>query len=321
MKQVVFDHIGLPEDVLKLEEVSTPVPRPHEVLIRITARNINPSDIMFIQGRYGIVPQLPSSAGFEAAGVIEQTDANQTYPVGTRVIFTAIGTWKEYVCIAAQKLFLTPEGMSDDVACQAFVNPFTAYGMLETSGLQAGQWLLITAGASAWGKCVIQMAKKKGIHVVCTVRNSAQKQVLMDLGAHLVVDIRTESISKKIKEISEDGVDYVFDAVGGEQGTKALNCLKSGGKMYVFGLLSLEPITLHSGLLIFKNLSVSGWWLTSWWENLSPDQIKIAMRTVFTYLVQQEIMVDVQQKFALDQFKEAVIAYQKEGRTGKILIC
>jgi NADPH:quinone reductase-like Zn-dependent oxidoreductase len=318
MKQVIFKETGLPESVLLLEEAAIPEPRAHESLIRITARNINPSDIMFIQGRYGITPKLPSSAGFEAAGEVEKSEQ---YPKGTRVIFTAIGTWKEYVCVPTAQLIPTPEGMSDDVACQAFVNPITAYGMLETSGLQKGQWLLITAGASAWGKLVIQMAKMRGIQVICTVRNGAQKQALLDLGATIVVDVQTENLGKIVRAAVETGVDAVFDAVGGEQGAKALACLKIGGRMLVFGLLSLEPIPLNSGLLIFKNLKVEGWWLTSWWESLGQESIKNAIKEVFTYLITQEVQVDVQEKFALSEFKKAVIAYQKEGRTGKILIC
>ena len=69
MKQVVFYETGLPENVLQLEEIEKPTPAQGEALIRITARNINPSDMMFVRGLYGITPQLPSSAGFEAAGV------------------------------------------------------------------------------------------------------------------------------------------------------------------------------------------------------------------------------------------------------------
>ena len=271
MKQVVFYETGLPEKVLQLEEIEKPSPAKGEALIHITARNINPSDIMFVQGLYGITPKLPSSAGFEAAGVVEQSE---TFPAGTRVMFTSIGTWKEYTCVPDAGLIPIPEGMSDEVACQAFVNPVTAYGMLETSGLQKGGSLLITAGASAWGKVVIQLAAMRGIHVIATLRSSDQKQALLDLGATAVIDVSTDSLSKKVRKLFPEGVDYVFDAVGGDQGAKALACLKSGGKMLVFGLLSLEPIPLNSGLLIFKNLSVEGWWLSSWWEKLGTQGIQ-----------------------------------------------
>ena len=317
MKQVVFHETGLPENVLQIEEIETPTPKEGEALIRITARNINPSDMMFVQGLYGITPKLPSSAGFEASGVVEESG---TFPKGTRVMFTSVGTWKEYTCVPDAGLIPIPDGMTDEVACQAFVNPVTAYGMLETSGLQKGGSLLITAGASAWGKVVIQLAAMRGIHVIATVRQADQKQTLLDLGATAVIDVATDSLTKKVRDIFPEGVDYVFDAVGGDQGAKALNCLKTGGKMLVFGLLSQEPIPLNSGVLIFKKLSVEGWWLSSWWEELGTAGIQKAIKAVFSLLLSQEIKLDIQATYPLEQFKEAIIAYQTPGRTGKILL-
>lgn len=321
MKQVIFNQTGLPKDVLFIEEAPMPIRKSNEVLVKVLARNINPSDIMFVQGLYGITPQLPSSAGFEAVGIVEESDDAGVLAVGTRVIFTTVGTWKEYICLPAKGVIPVPTGMSDEIACQAFVNPFTAYGMIETSGLQAGDHLLITAGASAWGKLVVQMAAKKGIHVACTVRREEQKAVLKSLGADVVVNVQEENLGKVLKFWAPEGVKAVFDAVGGDQGAKAMNCLSIGGTMYVFGLLSLQPIPLHSGVMIFKNLKIEGWWLSSWWEKLGSDGIQKAMKAVFGYLLSQEVTVDIQAKYPLEQFKEAIEAYEKEGRTGKILIC
>jgi len=320
MKQVVFHQTGQPQDVLILEDTEMPQPRPQEVRIKVTARNINPSDVMFIRGMYGITPKLPSSAGFEAAGVVDVADQEGKVPVGTRVIFSSIGTWKEYVTLPAALAIPTPEGMSDEVACQAFVNPMTAYGMLEKSGLQEGDWLLVTAGASAFGKLVIQMAQNKGIKVACTVRREEQKQMLYDLGAALVINTEAEKLQKVIAEKTEGGVSIVFDAVGGTLGARALSTLKSGGKMMVFGLLSLENIPLNSGMLIFKDLSVEGFWLSSWMENLSNEDRNKAFKTVFTYLLSQKVKVDIQNTYPLEEFKKALEEYEKSGRNGKIIL-
>ena len=213
MKELIFDHTGIPQEVLYLKESEMPQAKSHEVLIRVRARNINPSDIMFVRGMYGITPKLPSSAGFEASGVVEKGDDAGKVPAGTRVMFTAIGTWKEYVCVPAALVIPIPSQMTDEVACQAFVNPMTAYGMIEDSGLEAGQWLLLTAGASAFGKFAIQMAKAKGIRVAATVRHESQKAVLFDLGAELVINTATEKLGKVLFEKTEVGVDVVFDAV------------------------------------------------------------------------------------------------------------
>lgn len=321
MKQVIFYETGYPQEVLKVEEAEVPVPKSGEVLIRVTARNINPSDIMFIRGMYGIAPQLPSSAGFEAVGVVEDAGDQGRIAVGTRVIFSAVGTWKEYICLPASQLIPAPEGMPDEVACQAFINPMTAYGMLQRSGLQAGEWLLLTAGASAFSKLVIQMAKAKGIKLACTVRRQEQIAQLTELGVDLVVNTETEKIPHALMQATNgEGVSVVFDAVGGTLGARALSCLKPKGKMMVYGLLSLENIPLNSGLMIFKDLSVEGFWLTSYMEGLDKNARQEAIRTVFGTLTSQDLKVDVAEKFPLDQVKEAIAAYEKPGRSGKIIL-
>jgi NADPH:quinone reductase-like Zn-dependent oxidoreductase len=303
---------------LYLKESEMPQAKAHEVLIRVTARNINPSDIMFVRGMYGITPKLPSSAGFEACGVVEIGDEAGKVPAGTRVMFTAIGTWKEYVCVPAALVIPVPAQMPDEVACQAFVNPMTAYGMIEDSGLKAGQWLLLTAGASAFGKFAIQMAK--GIRVAATVRHESQKQVLLDLGAELVINTATEKLGKVIFEKTEVGVDVVFDAVGGELGVKALSCLKQKGRMMVFGALSLDNLSINSGLLIFKNLRIDGFWLSTWIEELPAEQRMKAFQRVFGFLMQDTSKVDVAATYPLSEFKAALDAYEQAGRNGKILL-
>jgi NADPH:quinone reductase-like Zn-dependent oxidoreductase len=258
---------------------------------------------MFVRGMYGITPKLPSSAGFEASGVVEKGDESGKVAAGTRVMFTAIGTWKEYVCVPAALVIPIPGQMSDEVACQAFVNPMTAYGMIE-----AGQWLLLTAGASAFGKFAIQMAKAKGIRVAATVRHESQKQLLMELGAELVINTSTEKLGKVIIEKTEVGIDVVFDAVGGELGVKALACLKQKGRMLVFGALALENLSINSGLLIFKNLRIEGFWLSTWIEELSAEQRMKAFQRVFGFLMQDESKVDVAATYPLAEFKAALAA-------------
>ena len=88
----------------------------------------------------------------------------------------------------------------------------------------------------------------------------------------------------------------------------------------VFGLLSLESIPLNSGLLIFKNLKVEGFWLTTWIEGLSAEARQKAFKTVFSHLLSQNVKLDVAATYPLEQFREALEAYEKGGRNGKILL-
>lgn len=318
MKEVIFEQVGKPLEVLKLVESPDPEPKANEVLIRVTARNINPSDIMFIQGLYGIHPQLPSSAGFEACGVTETSGTK--FPKGSRVIFSSTGTWKELISLPESALIPIPEGMPDEVACQAVVNPLTAYLMIEKSGLKKGEWLLLTAGASAFGKFAIQMAKEKGIKVACTVRLDSQKEFLEKLGADLVINTEKEKLQKVVPDKTDGGVHVVFDAVGGVLGAKALASLRKDGLMMVFGSLSLENIPLNSGLMIFKTLRIEGFWLTSLMQEMEQTERSNAFMNVFKFLMNKTSQIDVAEKYPLEEFAEAIKAYEKAGRNGKILL-
>lgn len=275
---------------------------------------------MFVRGMYGITPKLPSSAGFEAAGIVEKGDETGKIKAGTRVMFTAIGTWREYICLPAGLVIPVPDAMPDEVACQAFVNPMTAFAMIEKSGLKAGDWLMITAGASAFGKFAIQMAKAKGIKVAATVRHDAQKQVLESLGADLVVNTESEKLQKIVPEKTEGGVHVIFDAVGGMLGAKALSCLRPKGRMMVFGSLALDNMPINSGLLIFKDLKVEGFWLSTWMEEMNETDRYTAFKTVFGFLMQDNSKIDIAGKFPLEDFKAALEAYEQPGRNGKILL-
>jgi NADPH:quinone reductase-like Zn-dependent oxidoreductase len=269
---------------------------------------------------YGIAPKLPSSAGFEACGVVEKSDESEKIKAGTRVMFTSIGTWKEYLSLPAAGVIPVPDTMSDEVACQAFVNPMTAFAMLEKSGLTEGDWLLITAGASAFGKFAIQMAKSKGIKVAATVRHDSQKKVLENLGANLVVNTDMNKLQQVVPDGTGGGVHVVFDAVGGVLGAKALSCLRPKGKMMVFGALALENMPVNSGSLIFKNLRMEGFWLSSWMEEISEDERTRAFQTVFGFLLDDKSQIDVAGTFKLEEFQAALQAYEKPGRNGKILL-
>ncbi|MDR7131918.1 NADPH:quinone reductase-like Zn-dependent oxidoreductase [Algoriphagus sp. 4150] len=324
MKEVIFEETGRAADVLKVREAPAPEPKAHEVQIEVKARNINPSDLMFIRGRYGIQPDLPSSAGFEAAGIVSKADAEGTFPVGTRVMFTAqgtnMGTWREFIVLPVKQVIPMPEGMSFEVACQAFVNPVTAVAMVNKSGLKAGEWLLITAGASAFGKFAIQVAKNKGIKVACTVRHDEQKKRLANLGADLVINTEKEELKNVIRENVGEGVSVVFDAVGGELGAEALSCIKKFGTMYVFGMLSMQNLPLNTGMMIFKEVKIEGFWLSSILQRISDGDRAELYKETQSFLMQDDAKAEVAEKFPLTEVKAAIEAYNKPGRNGKILL-
>src|SRR5687768_5599499 len=125
MRSVLFGEAGKPAEVLHIQELPLPVPKPGEVRIRVLASPINPSDTMFIQNMYGIRPQFPSRAGFEGMGVIDALGDGVNLPVGSKVSFTTIGSWSEYVVVHAGTIISVPDQMENETAAQLFINPFT----------------------------------------------------------------------------------------------------------------------------------------------------------------------------------------------------
>lgn len=321
MKTAYFEALGKPWEVLKVTDQPLPEPGEGEVRIKVNVANINPSDIMYVQGMYGIRPELPGGAGFEAAGVIDEVGVGVNMNAGARVIFTALGVWQEYVVVPAKTVIPTPEGMTDEVACQAFVNPFTAYGMLKESKLQKDQWLLLTAGGSAFAKFVVQLASKRGIKTLCTVRRNDYIKDLKANGATAVINTETQDLKQEVKTLTGGkGVDYIFDAVGGKLGDQVLNTLAYNGTMMVFGRLSQESAPLNSGLLIFKNLTIKGFWLTTWMTSLSKEEKIEVTQAVLGDLMKSNLKVEVEKTYSLDEVAEATRHADAPGRKGKILL-
>jgi NADPH:quinone reductase-like Zn-dependent oxidoreductase len=321
MKKIIFEKPGKPTEVLALQEVEVPQPQAGEVRVRVKASPVNPSDVAFVQGGYGIRPQLPSGAGFEGSGVVEAVGEGVGLPVGTRVSFTGIGAWAEQVVVSARAVMPLPDALPFEVGAQVFVNPLTAWAMLHESGLQAGDWLLLTAGGSTFAQLVVQYAHRRGIRTICTVRRDDQVAQLKALGATEVINTELHPLPKRVRELTDKkGVPCCFDAVGGELGALALQCLANKGQMLVYGMLSLQEMPLNSGLLIFRSATVRGFWLTDWLATADKPLRAQASQDTLTMLASGELKVTIDATYPLAKTVEAVAHAEAPGRTGKVLI-
>lgn len=321
MKAIQFDQTGKPANILKPVDLPMPEPDPLQVRVRVLASPINPSDLMFVQNRYGIRPQLPSVAGFEGMGVIDAVGEGVTLPVGTRVSFTGLGSWGEYVVVHHKAIIPVPDAMSDDIAAQLFVNPFTAYAMVQDSGVQEGGWLMLTAAGSAFGKLVIQLCAKRGIKTIGTVRRNDLNEELTKLGLTEIINTETDDMATRVREITGgQGVQCVLDAVGGQTATDAVACLGKGGTMLVYGLLSAENPSLNVGLMIFRELTIKGFWLSDWMRRVNAQVRQDIAKNVIEWLTTGEAQLPVDGKYGLDQIADAVDHADRPGRWGKILI-
>ena len=321
MNAIQFTTPGKPADILTVISTETPEPGPGEVRIRVGLSPINPSDIMFVQNLYGIRPQLPSAAGFEGMGVVDAVGEGVAMQPGQRVSFTGIGAWAEYAIAHHKALIPVPDSMPDEVAAQLFVNPFTVFAMVEESGVQPGGWLMLTACGSAFGKMAIQLCKQRGIKTIGTVRRNDLADELKTLGLTELINTETENLAARVKQITNGtGVGCVLDAVGGPTAAEALKCLGKGGTMLVYGLLSLQDPAINIGLMIFKELTIRGFWLTDWMRRVDAQTRQRVATEVIGMLASGQIKLPVEATYGLDDIAKAVTHADAPGRWGKVLM-
>jgi NADPH:quinone reductase-like Zn-dependent oxidoreductase len=318
-----FQETGEPLDALRLEEVPLPEPGPGEVRLRMRSRPINPSDLLQVQGLYGRRPALPATAGLEGLGVVEAVGEGVAgWPLGRRAVpMGAQGTWADALITPASNLHAVPDHLADEQACQAVVNPLTAWLMAEELALGPGKWLVQSAAASAVGHCLIQLAKLRGFKVLCLVRREAAIAELRAAGADAVLSTADGTWPAAAAALLPDGMAHAAaDAVGGALGGEMVKLLRPGGTMLVYGALSMEPLQLPGGQLIFRTATVRGFWLTDWKKRATAEARGRAMAGLFAAMEAGQVVVPVEASYPLAQWREAIAHAQKTGRSGKVLL-
>ena len=324
MKSVRFSEFGNPLEVLRVEDVPQPEPGAGQVLVRMRARPINPSDLLTVSGLYGLLPELPATPGLEGMGEVAATgDDVSTLHAGQRVIPLGVsGTWQEYVVADAARLIPVPRAVGDQAAAQFVVNPLTAWIMtVEELALQPGEWLLQTAAGSTLGRVVLQIAHLRAFRTINVVRRREQVAELKALGADEVICTADEDLVERVREITEGkGVTKAIDAVGGATGGDVARALGANGVMLVYGLLSMDPIPLDGGAAIFNTTTVRGFWLGQWMRDAPPERQQSVAAEMMRLMATDKIAPPVEAEYALTDVRSAIEHAQRPGRSGKVLL-
>jgi NADPH2:quinone reductase len=320
MKTLSFARTGNAEDVLEITEKPVPVPGDDQVLIKILASPVNPADLMFIEGRSPYQRMFPQTAGMEGAGIVQSTGKNVRGLEGRLAAFDAWGAWAEYIVVRRESIIILPDGFPIYKAAQFFLNPLTAWGLLESSGLSAGNWLLLTAAGSAVSRIVVQLAKLQGMRVIAAVRDMCNAEELRLLGADAVLNARDVSFLGKVCELTAGrGVDAVLDAVGGEIGTNVIQTLAENGRQLIYGLLSPEPMRIFNADIIFKQLAITGFDVRRFLPAQTQMQKDEMIKTLIEEISKESFRLPATGCFALEDFKAALTANEQSGRTGKVI--
>jgi len=324
MKSVRFSEFGDPAEVLRVEEVERPAPGAGEVLVRMRARPVNPSDLLTVRGLYGLLPGLPATPGLEGMGEVAEVGEGVTHlQPGQRVIPLGVpGTWQEYLVAGAAQVMPVPDAVSDRTAAQFVVNPLTAWIMLvEELGVRPGEWLLQTAAGSTLGRVVLQLARLRGFKTINVVRRREQAEELRALGADEVVSTDDEDLVERVMEITGGaGVLKAIDAVGGRTGGAAVRALGRGGVLLVYGLLSMEPTPVDGGRMIFNTTTVRGFWLAEWFRSAPPERQMAVTSELLRLMASGEVVPPVEAEYPLEEVLAAVEHSVRPGRGGKVLL-
>lgn len=321
-KAAIYETHGNPAEVLRVAEFPWPKPAANEVVVKMSAAPINPADLNSIEGKYPIKQELPATPGMEGAGVVvEVGSAVRNLAVGTQVILPhSFGTWREVAVIAADKLVAVPSDIDPIQAAMLKVNPITAWRLLhDFVSLRPGDWLIQNAANSGAGQCVIQIARELGYRTVNVVRRAELVEELHSLGGDVVL-VDGENLRDEVAAATERApIRLALNAVGGDNALRVAKCLASDGTMVTYGAMSLQPLCIPNGMLIFKNLRFTGFWVNKWYGAATPQQREETFAPLFEMAKRGLLRTKVEKTYPLSEAKAAIAHASQNKRSGKIV--
>jgi trans-2-enoyl-CoA reductase len=322
LKAAIYQTHGNPADVLEIVEQPWPKPGPGEVVVRMEAAPINPADLNAIEGKYPIRPQFPATPGMEGAGrVVELGSGVGDLAVGTLVILPhGLGTWREACLVAAEKLVPVPDGIDSEQAAMLKVNPVTAWRMLhDFVSLKPGDWLIQNAANSGAGRAVIQIARELKYKTVNIVRRPELIEELQAEGADVVV-IDGDNLREQVAErTGKAAIRLALNAVGGESAVRMAKTVASDGTIVTYGAMSLQPMCIPNGMLIFKNLKITGFWVNKWYDGATAEERAETFGPLFRMAQRGLLRTKVEKRYSLDEAQTALVHAATSKRSGKVL--
>ncbi len=286
------------------------------------AAPINPADLNQIEGKYPIRPEFPATPGFEGAGVVIDLGAKVTnVATGALVILPHnVGTWRDAVAVKADELVVVPAGIEPVHAAMLKINPMTAWRLLhDYVQLQKGDWLIQNAANSAAGRAVIQIAHELEYKTVNVVRRAELIEELRTEGGDIVL-VDEENLRDEVKAgTSGAPIRLGLNAVGGDSALRLANCLAPGSTMVTYGAMSLQPLKIPNGLLIFKDLRFRGIWINKWYDNATKEERMEAFEPLFGMAKRGLLKTKVEKAYPLSEAKAAVTHAAQGKRSGKII--
>ena len=341
--RIIVTHYGGPEALQVLEE-DCPEPKDGEVRVRVLTAGVCLPDLLAREGVHPETPPVPFTPGWDLVGVVDRLGAG-VLGIEPGQIIAAMpisGAYAEFVCLPQRELVPVPSGLDAAEAVSLVLNYITAYQMLHGSAkVRPGQRVLIHGAAGGVGTALLQLGRLTGLEMYGTC-SSRGASTVADLGG-IPIDYQHQDFVEEIRRLTREGVDVVFDGIGGTHIWRSRKALRPGGKVVAYGLTSsLRGGRLASGRPGRRNrlhgipvfaLYIAGGWLLPGRKRVVPYSIQTLKRlkpglfrqdllALFDLLQQHKIKPLIAQRFPLAEAKQAHELLGKGGVTGKIvLVC
>lgn len=325
MRAVVIEQYGEPGAVLTVRELPVPEPKRGEVLVKLAASPINPSDLSFVAGTYGFRKTLPAIPGFEGAGTVVAANAGVygRWLMGKRVACaapqTGNGTWAEYMVCSAMSCVPLRASTSFEFGATLLVNPVTAVSLVSMARRRSPGGLIQTAAGSALGRMIARWARLGGVPAIHVVRSEAAASALHEAGEDHVLVSSAPDFDDQLAALARGmNVTIAFDAVGGETTRQLAAAMPEGGRVVVYGGLSGEAARLDIGEAIFRGKAVEGFWLPLEIKRIGTLGLLRRIRTV-QRMGEAMFGAPVLARLPYERIGEA-LALQPRGTEGKVLL-
>jgi NADPH2:quinone reductase len=271
MKAIVCNGFDAPLETITRED---PEPGPGQLAIAVDAVGVNYVDALIVTGRYQIKPPTPFIPGSEVAGVIAEVGADTPgFAIGDPVLaLPGFGGYADRLIIDAGKVFGVPNTLSAGQAAGFVQSYCTALFALRDRGrLQAGETLLVLGAAGGVGRAAIDIGKALGARIIAAASSDERLADCRALGADETINYEVEDLKTRARELSDGGVDVVYDPVGGRHADPALRALGYNGRYLVVGFAGGDIPSLPLNQVLLRNRNIVG---VDWgaWQSSHPGE-------------------------------------------------
>lgn len=322
MKAVLCKEYGPPESLV-IEDIEPPRPKKDQVVIDVKACGVNFPDTLIIQGKYQFKPALPFSPGNEVSGVVKEVgEGVNNVKVGDRVIaFTGWGGFAEEVVTDAAKLIKIPENV-DFAPAAAFTLVYgTAYHALKDRGrLRQGEKLLVLGASGGVGLAAVELGKVLGAHIIAAASTNEKLEVCKQHGAYEVINYATQDLKEQIKKLTAgNGVDVIFDPVGGDYSEAALRGIAWEGRYLVIGFAAGDIPRIPLNLPLLKGCSIVGVFWGAFTER-DPAASYSNLQTLLSWLSEGKLKPYISATYPLTDAAKALDDMMERRVKGKVVL-